>query len=150
MSIMQFLASLGQIVFGGSALWIAILQWKLSKNKSKFEVYEKRYEAYKELKRFLGTVLQNAKVETQDLMSFRWKFEEHFFLFGSDIHEYVQMIYDKSLEFRGYDLQVQGFHALPAGPERNAVIEKQDVVLTWLIDQSKDSKKFFEKYLRIE
>lgn len=69
-----------------------ILQWKLSRNKSIFELYEKRYDTYKGLKRFFGTVPQNAKVETQDLVSFRWKFEEYFLLFGADIHEYVQQV----------------------------------------------------------
>lgn len=147
---MQFLAAMAQVVFGGSALWIAFLQWKLSKNKSKFELYEKRYEAYKELKKFLGSILSNAKVETKDLISFKWKFEEHFFLFEKDVHNYVKLIYEKSLEHRRLGHKIYGLNSLPIGAERNKVVDEQHEILTWLIDQSENSKEHFEKYLRIK
>jgi len=149
-SLIQFLASLGQIVFGASALWIAFLQWKLGRNNSKFQVYEKRFEAYKELKNYLGAILRNAKVETQDLVSFRWKFEEHYFLFGDDIHKYIKDIYSKSLEFRKYDNKLWGMNAVPVGDERSRLVDEQDKILDWLINQNEESKKYFEKYLRIK
>ena len=150
MNIMQFLAACAQIAFGAAAIWIACLQWKLSKNKSKFEVYEKRYDAYKGLSNFLGSVVKNGAVETQELVSFHWKFEEHYYLFGQDVHDYVKLIFEKSLEFKGYGNQLQGINSLPQGEERNAVVNKQDEILGWLLNQVEEKKKRFEKYLRIE
>lgn len=146
----QFFAALAQILFGASAAWIAYQQWVLSRNKSKFELYEKRYEAYKGLQSFLGSILRNGKIDTEDLIAFKWKFEEHFFLFGSDIHDYVKNIYEKSLEFRGYEHHLSGIGSLPVGPDRNKIVNKQDALLKWLIEQPSDCKKLFEKYLRIK
>ncbi len=146
----QFLASLAQITFGASALWIAFLQWKLGRNNSKFQVYEKRFEAYKELKTYLGTVLQNGKVEVQDLVSFKWKFEEHYFLFGDDIHHYIKEIYSKSLECRKYENKLWGLNSVSVGPERDKLVDEQAAILDWLITQSENSKKYFEEYLRIK
>lgn len=147
MSIMQILVSFAQILFGASASVIAFQQWKLGKNNAKFSLYEKRYEAYKELKRFLGTIIQNAKVETQDLISFRWKFEEHFFLFGDEVHMYIKLVYKKALEFGTYDRKIE---KAPAGEGRNQMIEEQGIILEWLISQNEQSKKKFEVYLRIK
>lgn len=150
MTAMQFVASLAQILFGASAAWIAYQQWILGKNKAKFEVYNKRYEAYSEFQKFLGSILRNGKVDAQDLVSFRWKFEEHFFLFAEDIHEYVKSVFEKALEMKGYENHLWGVQALPTGFERNAIVEKQNAALDWLIKQNKDGKRYFEKYLRIK
>lgn len=150
MNKMQFLASAAQILFGLSAAAIAYAQWGLNRNKAKFELYEKRYDAYKELQNFFGSVARSGKVEADDLVSFRWKFEEHYFLFGPKIRDYVKIVFDKSLELRGYEVNLWGMKALPPGAERNEVVEKQDKLLKWLLEQPNKSKKHFETYLRIK
>lgn len=149
LSFIEFLSSIAQIAFGVAAVWIAIQQWKISHNKSKFELYEKRYEAYKSLKTYLSSVLQSGKVETQALVSFRWKHEEHYFLFDQDIHDYIKLIYEKSLEFRSFENRLWGANSIPPGDERSKLVEEQSNILEWLLAQIDGSKIKFKRYLKI-
>lgn len=137
-------------MFGVASAIIAWQQYKLNQNKTKFELYEKRLEAFVALKKYLSNILTNAKVENQALVDFKWKFEEHYFLYEKDIQDYVKNIYDKSLELSRIQRKLFGYNSVPVGTERNALAEEESRLLEWLTDQLSESKIKFDKYLRIK
>lgn len=147
---LEVLSDVSQIVLGLAVAIIAYQQWVLAKNKAKFDLYEKRYEAFKALKTYLSSVLSSGKVNTQDIVDFRWKFDEHYFLYDEDIRGYISEIYKESFEILRLQRQLFGHNSLPVGPERNKVAAEESKKLKWLIEQLEISKKKFDKYLRIK
>ena len=141
----QYVKGMADVLLGIGIFFISIQQWKLSKNKAKFELYEKRYEAYTGLKKFLSSVVTHGTVVTEELVSFRWKFEEHQFLFDKKINAYIGTVYKNALEFRRLSRKL----SKATGEERKALASQESAQLGWLIDQLEESKKKFDKYLRI-
>ncbi len=149
-SVIEGISKISQVILGTGVAIIAYQQWQLAKNKAKYDLYEKRFDAFKALKKYLSSVVQNAVVNTQDLVDFRWKFEEHYFLFEEDIRDYVDKIYKESFEMRRLQRKLTGIRALPVGPERKQIVDKEMEKLKWLTEQLEESKKKFDKYLRIK
>ena len=149
-SILEVFAKMGQIAFGIAAVIIAIQQWKISRNRAKFELYEKRLETFKAVEKYLGSVLRNGQTSTQDIIDLRWKFNENYFLYDRDIRDYIEDIYMESFEMLRLQRKLTGNNSLPVGTERNKVAELESEKLKWLTDQITVSRGKFDKYLRIE
>ena len=77
------------------ATYIAWQQWRTNKQKLKLEKYDRRLSVYQEVKKILSIVHRDAKASPEDLLSFRSSVSEADFLFGSEVVDYIDKIYNR-------------------------------------------------------
>jgi hypothetical protein len=127
------------------AIYIAFQQLQTNRHKLKFEIYEKRLHVYKEVTKFLRTMM--ARPTKDDLLKFPESVAEASFMFENDpkILEFINNIQDEGVEIWNLNEQYPKFpHAIP-----KELAEKMVEKIKWFRDQSKEAEIRFRKYLII-
>ena len=136
-------------VIAGAMLYIAYRQYKTDREKFRWNLYDKRMEVYQSLWDLLGYIMQKADVSYEELNKFTIKKEKGCFLFGSDINDYLSEIRDKGFLLHKYMRQLDD-RGLGIGKRRDKLAEEEEEIMLWFGKQYEESKRLFEKYLKIE
>ena len=86
------------ILIGVFVAYTAYNQYRLSKEKFKLDMFDKRYGVYKNTQVFLTKILRDAKIEMEDIFEYRANTQDSVFLFKDDIPNYLQEIDKKAFE----------------------------------------------------
>ncbi len=78
------------IMIGVFVAYTAYNQYRLSKEKFKLDMFDKRYGVYKNTQVFLTKILIDAKIEMEDIFEFRAGTQDSVFLFKEDIPNYLK------------------------------------------------------------
>ena len=132
-------------ITGVLVAWTAYRQYRLSAERFKLDLFEKRFAVYKGTQVFLSHILRQAKFEIERFYQFRADTQIATFLFDDDITHYLEEIDSKACEFGGIHDDLEG---VPCGPERTELCKKQTRLLTWLIDKLPELQKVFSPYLK--
>jgi hypothetical protein len=127
--------------------FVGYQQYRVSKERFKLDLFEKRFSVYKGIQVFLTHILTNAKFEMADLFKFRADTQDAIFLFGEDVINYISLIDKKALEFGSLSQELEG---IPKGEERSKACEEKTRLLMWLIDQLPRLKDVFSPYLKFK
>ena len=123
-------------------------QIQVEKLQFKRELYDRRLAVYFSLLEYLSQVFREANVDINASIGFLRKTREAYFLFGKEVADYLNVVYNKSVELHGYNKRLH--HAdLPVGEERNRLAQEESELLKWLNHQMTDSREIFEKHLSL-
>lgn len=78
--------------------YIAWQQWKANQQKSILDRYDRRLKVYGEVRQILSVIFRDAKASYDDLLKFRMAVSEADFLFGSEIPDYIDEIYQRGVK----------------------------------------------------
>ncbi len=132
------------------ATYIAFQQWKTNQLKLKLETYDRRLRVYEEVKKILIIILRDANVSYDDLIKFRTSVSEADFLFGSEIPEYIEEIYQRGVKLSYWVGEYRDYtQAKHEGYDHQKVVSEKHKELKWLTEQFEPAKQKFKKYLDI-
>lgn len=126
---------------------IAYKQQKTNELKIRADLYDRRISVFNAVTDLLGAVGVSATIEFEQLRTFLQKTRESYFLFGSEIPDYLDRLYKAGVDFRHQDKKL--ISNLPVGPERTALAEANGELGKWFLDQFEESRKKFEPYLNL-
>ena len=124
--------------------FVVFMQYKLSKDKFKLDLFEKRYAVYKATQKFLSKISLEAKIELDDLGRFKAETQDAVFLYKNDIVTYLEDIYSKALSF--WQKQ-ENIRDVPIGDERSSMSRELSESFHELVSQLPELKNKFKSYL---
>ena len=140
----EYIFTIITLVIGVFVAYTAYNQYRLSKEKFKLDMFDKRYGVYKNTQVFLTKFLRDAKIEMDDIFEFRAGTQDSVFLFKEDIPNYLKNIDNKALEFREIH---ESLDVVPKGEERSNMCRKQTDLSHWLTSQLPELKNKLIKQL---
>jgi hypothetical protein len=127
--------------------FVGYQQYRISRERFKLDLFEKRFSVYKGIQVFLTHILINANFELEQFYKFRADTQDATFLFDKDITDYIDLIDKKSLEF---NCLCDELKSIPVGEERTKKCEEKGRLLKWLIGQLPKLKEVFAPYLKFK
>ncbi len=132
------------------ATYIAWQQWKTSYQKLNLDRYDRRLRIYEEVTKILVVIVREADASYEELARFRVSVAEADFLFGPDIAEYVDEIYERGVRLHGWNEQYRdGAQIKPAGYDHQKVVDEMHKELNWLLKQLETVIVKFNKYMSV-
>src|SRR5258705_7395765 len=80
--------------------YIAWQQWRTNRQKLVLDRYDRRLGVYEELRQILSLILRDAKASYDDLLKFRTSVSKADFLFGPEITDYIDEIYQRGVKLQ--------------------------------------------------
>jgi len=128
--------------------WTAVQQHKLTKEKFKLDMFEKRFAVYKGVQEFLTIIsVQGGKFDLNQLFEFRRKTQDSTFLFGNDIPQYIDYIDKKASEIMATK---EEYEPLPVGKQKHEMVEEASRLFGELRDELPRLKEVFAPYLSFD
>ena len=132
------------------ATYIAWQQWQTNRQKLKLERYDRRLRVYEEVVKLLSLIDRDANAKYEDLLQFRTSVSEADFLFGPEIPEYLDEIFNRGVKLRYWSKEYRDCtQEKPEGYDHEKVVNGSHEELTWLSEQFDPAKEKFRKYLDI-
>ena len=132
-------------------VYIAWQQWRLNERKLNLELYDRRLKVYGEVKQILSIILRDAKASYEDLGKFYGAASEADFLFGPEIQNYIEEIYQHGVQLQSWNSQYCDYtKPIPEGYDHKKVCDGMHSELMWLTHQFEPAKQKFKNYLSIE
>ena len=127
-------------------LIITYSQWQLNKNKTRFELYDRRLKIYEEVNEIARLLRAELDVPLNEWLGFMEKLRGAYFLFGKDVWSYTDEINGLISGFLKKKRQLEG---VSPSPERTELVGKQYEILEKLEKQLEVEmiRKTFKKYL---
>src|SRR3972149_3544918 len=117
-------------------IYIAFRQWLTNKNNIKFNLFDKRYIVFENIKKFIASILSSGRVEDGADIQFLRDTKSVAFLFDDEIAKKLHALI--KTEKTSTDEQLQ----------QN--LDKQDEIKCWFQEQLNDIDKIFKKYLKLK
>jgi hypothetical protein len=107
-------------------------------------LFDRRYKVYDATRKFLATILREAKFTNSELFEFSAGTSDAEFLFGADVVKHLEEIRKRAINLQ----TAQTIHErLPVGDERSRHVQVEHDDLSWLTDQIITITKTFAPYL---
>ena len=133
------------LLLAGFGAYLAYQQFRLSREKFKLDLFEKRFSIFSGTRLFLSHILADGKVELKTIFEYRAAIAEASFLFKPDVTDYLEEIYRRAVHMNALAMKLT---AVPVGEERNKLVDEEGGELTWLTDQLPELKVKFGPYLQ--
>jgi len=127
-------------------IYIAFRQWLTNKNNLKFNLFDKRYIVFENIKKFIASILSSGRVEDGADIQFLRDTKSVAFLFDDEIAKIIDEMYKKANKL----------HALiktektSTDEQLQQNLDKQDEIKCWFQEQLNDIDKIFKKYLKLK
>ena len=130
-------------------VYIAYQQWITNRLKFRHELYESRLRTFHETIQLMSIIIQLGYARREQIIDFRLKVIENSFLFGNDIKDYLNEVYEKARKLRRTNEQLTTFHKRRNQKEEDyEKFSKEDEILfQWFVKQPEEAKEKFKKYL---
>lgn len=136
------------IIISALGLWIGYLQFLLAKQRSKLDLYDKRYPVFAATMEYLAYIAREGTINQQELIKFLRNSKDVDFFFGQDIQQFLSELYNKGVDLAKYDHKIKG-RVLP-DDEHGKLVDMESELLEWFLKQFEVSKELFKKYLAID
>ena len=124
--------------------YIAWQQWKTNKQKLLLDHFDRRFRIYEEVQKFLLIIM--SKTEFNETVKFHASISEAEFLFGSEIHEYIEEIIKHGLNLQLWFKKLEQPESCDNIEAAKNIYEES----MWLTDQcTTKAKEKFKKYLNL-
>ncbi len=128
--------------------YIAIQQWVTSRQKLRLDLYDRRFQIYKELEKILRIIIRDADATYDQLAEFHRSIDQADFLFRLEIVEYLKEIHQRGIKLHHWNEQYRDlYQEKPEGYDHSKVVENKHIELLWLAEQLEPAKVKFKKYL---
>src|SRR6266404_7220601 len=96
--------------------WIGYLQWRTAQQKAVLDLFDKRFKIYETVKNCVDQVSRNPQYFSEREKELLKAVNEAYFLFGDDLHSYLETLRQDIVYVRDFDTQGPGAGA--AGDKR--------------------------------
>lgn len=146
----QILQGLLTPVIGVTTAYIAWQQWKMNRQKSILDRYERRLKIYQRIVEMIRLIAKDFKPDIQDLLKFSADTAEADFLFEEEIPTYINEIFKHGVSLNTANFEYRDFtQPIPAGYDHQKVVDALTTEEKWFVEQLPIAKKKFKKYLDI-
>ncbi|MBU4192861.1 MAG: hypothetical protein KUA35_06600 [Pseudodesulfovibrio sp.] len=142
----DILNGIATLVVGFFALYLGYTQNRISKDKLKQDLFEKRFVVFKAAQELLSQAWRQGDLQESDVFLFRAERTQGIFLFDKDITDYLDEIGNKALTVCQCNTELC---ALSSGEKREVLLGKKMAELKWLFDQHPVLADRFSRYLKI-
>lgn len=129
---------------------ILVMQYRLSKQRWRLDLFDKRFAVYQQTKEYIRHINANAGINSEDLEQFKAKSRDSDFLFSKSIRDYLKLLYDKGLRLQSNKNRMAGMSREQDTDAWDRECDIQDEILDWFLEQPDIAKEKFTKYLRLE
>jgi len=105
---------------------ILVLQYFLAKKRWRLDLYDKRYPVYLATMEYLSSVMQHTNATDENLFKFLRNSRDKEFLFGKDIQDHLQVLYEEGMRLNCIRQQLQ---SEPVGKERSSLVDRSSEIL---------------------
>jgi hypothetical protein len=149
--VLRMVSAASALTIGLAASILAYQQFKISKAKLKFELYEKRYALFLRLREYVSDLAigdNNEPLVSQgNAGTFHRETIEREFLFDDDVKLYFIEVYVKANELASLRLKFERANTLD---ERDALNEEIAALRVWFFHQSNEMFTRFKKDLSVK
>ena len=132
------------------ATYVAWQQWKGNETKLRLDRYEHRLAIYREVMTLISSIVREAKCSIPELLTFRSKTFEAEFLFGADIPQYIEEVFQRGLKLHTANAQYrESSQPTPPDYDHMKVVEASETQLDWFIAQPALATAMFKRYLSV-
>jgi hypothetical protein len=85
--------------------WIGYLQWRTAQQKAVLDLFDKRFKIYETVKNCVDQVGRNPQYFGEREKEFLKAVNEAYFLFGDDLHSYLETLRKDIVYVRDFDTQ---------------------------------------------
>lgn len=96
------LPAFATLIVGLIAALIAYQQWRLSHNKLKLDLFEKRYKVYGHFRKFIQAAVSDPAFSPETFLEFKAETADVIFLFGSEVVAFRNQINQQAMEIRKF------------------------------------------------
>jgi hypothetical protein len=128
-----------------AAFFLACQQFRISRSKLKFDLYEKRLRLFNVVRDFASTVALRGELDSDQLYR---DTIERYFLFDKDVCDYIDQMHERAKELERTDLDLERPNLNEEA--RQALKAKKVKTKTWFFDQSDNMLKVLSKDLSIK
>ena len=149
--ILRVITTISTLTIGVAASVLAYQQFKISKAKLRFELYEKRYALFLRLRMFVSDLAIGSNDTTEVLSksgAFKRDTIECRFLFDADVVAYFDQVYEKARALSKAKLNFD--RPLLREDEADSIRDRLNNLHVWFFDQSDEMFSVFQKDLSIK
>jgi hypothetical protein len=130
------------------ATFIAVQQYRLSKIKTRFDLYQRRSSVFRCTMDLLTRITLERKVDNDALLRFARESSEAHFLFRSEVRKHLEELYRKALDLEmiGRKFEKKGENN---GTDLGLLREQQEEIFAWFDQQFDVTREKFGKYLNL-
>ena len=127
--------------------FIAYLQWRLSQNKLKLDLFDRRFKVYEAARDFLASIITSGKANEDNLFKFLIATREAKWLLNPEVAEYL----DKQMYSNAINLQTLAYELKNAtqGEVRYNNVQAQADIKKWFLAQYEVLDVKFTPFLRL-
>jgi hypothetical protein len=143
--VVEFLGAFATPLIAIIALYIAFRQHKNDEQRLLFDAYDKRHSVYAKVTQFLKNIFTEGQVEFTHFSVLAEAISESHFLFESDIHSYLDELWNKAHKLRRLE------RALTRGKgDLSANQMEQETLWSYFDEQAKiGARRRFKRYLAL-
>ncbi len=134
------------LVLGVVAAYIAWRQWRTSRDRLVFDLFERRFQSFQDLTRTISEAFQQGRAELNDLAKFDVAAEKARFLFGPEVHLYLR---DVRSHLINVITKERGIRDLPNGPQRTKYEDELEAGLNTMNEFYGKLAELVTPYLRM-
>jgi hypothetical protein len=125
--------------------YIAWQQWRTNRNKLKLDLFDKRFQVFENIKKFIASILTSGRVEDGTEFQFLRDTKSVRFLFQDDatILNLIDEIYKKAIKLHTLERTERG----SSGQTLENNLNKQNEIKEWYQNQLHTIDEIFKKYL---
>lgn len=144
-SVMAILIPVITILIAVIVAWTGYQQYRVAKEKLKFDLFEKRFSVYKGVQIFLSQIMQKGELNLDSVWELQKATEEAKFLFEDEIPKYIDSIRNKALKMWAIQSKSKN---MPTGDGKNNFIDKEGTLFTELTNELSTLSQVFMPYLK--
>jgi hypothetical protein len=154
-SILDILTAIFTGIIAVFAAIIAYQQYRINRQRFKFETYDRKLGVYKSVQKFLRDILREGKTDYPKLFEFYEDASETIFLFENPnpIVDKIEEIYKKGNRMIYLSQKLyprDGAQGLPVGDERSKVANEESELLQWHVEQLKEVRELFREHIQLK
>lgn len=142
---LRIVSTVSTFAIGVAASFLAYQQFRISKSKLRFDLYERRLRLFNVVRDFASTVALTGELDSGKLYR---DTIERYFLFDKDVCDYIDEMYEKAKQFERTKLDLSQSNV--DDEARKKLNAKRVEMKTWFFNQSDNMIKVFSKDLSIK
>jgi hypothetical protein len=129
-------------------LYIAYQQWQTNRRKLILDLYDRRIRIYKEVHKIILIISKDWNPSIQDLQEFKGAVSDANFLFGVEIIDYIDEIFERGLNLSKLSMQYRDYSQTRLeGYNNDNLAQEMYTEEAWFYSQFRLMKQVFKKYL---
>lgn len=129
---------------------IAYRQWRISQQKFRHDLYDRRFSVYTALLDLCGALLRDGKFDNQSYSAWLKASHQGYFLFDEELNQYFSEVTGKVQAYRSIEREMEK-QCAKKDDARWEELSKKDIELnSWFEDQFDVARTKFSRFLRLD